>query len=147
MKQKSKFVSLADLQKASGIDSSATEQRQGVVYSTQSGKTCAECGQPVKSCDCRRKTTRASAGREVTGRDSTVIVSRESKGRKGKGVTLISGLPLDEAALKALAKQLKQCCGSGGTVKQGRIEIQGDHRGTLLEELVRLGYKAKKSGG
>lgn len=74
-------------------------------------------------------------------------VGRETKGRKGKGVTLVSGLPLDGANLQILAKQLKQRCGSGGTVKDGIIEIQGDHRELLIAELTRQGYKVKQSGG
>ncbi len=79
--------------------------------------------------------------------DGCVRVSRESKGRRGKGVTLISGLPLDAKGLQKLAKQLKRRCGAGGTVKDGIIEIQGEHRDLLLQELVALGYKAKRAGG
>ncbi len=74
-------------------------------------------------------------------------VSRETKGRKGKGVTLISGLPVDAKALQKLAKQLKRKCGAGGTVKDGVIEIQGEHRDTLIKALQGLGYKAKRAGG
>lgn len=77
----------------------------------------------------------------------TVKVGRETAGRRGKGVTVISEVPLDEAALKELAAVLKQKCGTGGTVKDGRIEIQGDHRDRLIAELEKLGYKAKRSGG
>ena len=76
-----------------------------------------------------------------------VRVGRETKGRAGKGVTVITGLPLATAALEALATQLKKKCGSGGTAKEGVIEIQGDHRDALVAELVRLGYAAKRSGG
>lgn len=72
---------------------------------------------------------------------------RETKGRKGKGVTLINGVPLDTAALKKLAKSLKQKCGSGGSIKNGVIEIQGDHRDTLEKELGSLGYNVKRAGG
>lgn len=74
-------------------------------------------------------------------------VSRETKGRKGKGVTLITGLPMHPDGLKDLAKELKQKCGSGGTVKKGTIEIQGDHRDVIVKELQDKGYAAKKSGG
>jgi translation initiation factor 1 len=74
-------------------------------------------------------------------------VERSTKGRKGKGVTLITGLPLENDSLKELAKKLKQKCGTGGTVKNGIIEIQGDHRQLLAEHLNLLGYKAKKAGG
>ena len=74
-------------------------------------------------------------------------MARETKGRKGKGVTLITGLPLDETSLKGLAKELKRTCGTGGTVKNGVIEIQGDHRDALVAELKKRGYDAKRSGG
>ncbi len=77
----------------------------------------------------------------------TVKVGRETAGRRGKGVTVVSDLPLGEDALKELATKLKSACGSGGTAKDGRIEIQGDHRDRLMVELERLGYKAKRSGG
>jgi len=76
-----------------------------------------------------------------------VRVGRETKGRAGKGVSVITGLPLTGEALESLASQLKKRCGSGGTVRNGTIEIQGDHRDTLVAELVRLGYAAKRSGG
>jgi translation initiation factor 1 len=76
-----------------------------------------------------------------------VRVGRETKGRAGKGVTVITGVPLATTALEVLATQLKKKCGSGGTVKDGVIEIQGDHRDALVAELVRLGYAAKRSGG
>jgi translation initiation factor 1 len=72
---------------------------------------------------------------------------RETKGRKGKGVSLVVGLPLDSTGLKKMARQLKQKCGSGGTVKDGVIEIQGDHRDTLMNVLVKLGYTVKRAGG
>jgi len=74
-------------------------------------------------------------------------VVRETRGRKGRGVTLITGLPLDDAALKSLAKELKRSCGSGGTVRDGVIEIQGEHRDALAAELKRRGYDAKRGGG
>ena len=79
--------------------------------------------------------------------DARVRVSREVAGRGGKGVSVIGGLPLAEAQLEELAKQLKKTCGAGGAVKDGRIEIQGDHRDRLVTELVKLGYAAKRSGG
>jgi translation initiation factor 1 len=74
-------------------------------------------------------------------------VGRETQGRKGKGVTVISGLPLAPDALDQLATQLKKRCGSGGAVRDGLIEIQGDHRDGLVAELNRLGWAAKRSGG
>ncbi|MCA9520104.1 MAG: hypothetical protein KC609_03995, partial [Myxococcales bacterium] len=73
--------------------------------------------------------------------------SRETKGRKGKGVTLISGLPLDAEALEQLVKRLKKSCGSGGTVKEGRVEIQGDHRDAIVAILQADGFTVKRAGG
>ena len=76
-----------------------------------------------------------------------VRVGRETKGRKGKGVSLITGLDLPAADLLMLTTQFKKKCGSGGTVRDGVIEIQGDHRDLLVRELENLGWKAKRSGG
>jgi translation initiation factor 1 len=76
-----------------------------------------------------------------------VKVGRETKGRRGKGVTTVFDLPLNEAGLLDLAAKLKQRCGTGGTVKNGRIEIQGDQRERLILELEKMGYKAKRVGG
>lgn len=76
----------------------------------------------------------------------TVKLSRETAGRKGKGVTVVSELPLNEDALKELATKLKNACGTGGTAKDGRIEIQGDHRDKLQQELEKIGYKVKRAG-
>ena len=111
----------------------------GLVYSTDQGRMCPGCSQPVEQCRC-------SSESETTG-DGIVRVSRETKGRKGKGVTLISGVPLKAAELKQLAKQLKQRCSTGGAVKDGIIEIQGDQRELLVELLQAQGYTVKKSGG
>ncbi len=83
----------------------------------------------------------------AAGKPLQVRVGRETSGRSGKGVSVITGLPLTGDALAALATQLKKRCGSGGTVRDGVIEIQGDHRDTLVQELTRLGYPAKRSGG
>ena len=74
-------------------------------------------------------------------------VGRETKGRKGKGVTVVTGVPLAGAALDELASRLKRMCGSGGTVKDGVIEIQGDHRDLLLAELAKQGWTVKRAGG
>jgi translation initiation factor 1 len=79
--------------------------------------------------------------------DGVVRVSRQTKGRKGRGVSLITGIPLGEAELKILAKQLKMKCGAGGTVINGVIEIQGDHREALVKALIASGFKAKLAGG
>lgn len=112
----------------------------GIVYSTEHGKMCPDCGAPAAKCRCRQK-------QPVPKGDGIVRVSRETKGRKGKGVTLITGVPLHPEGLRNLAKELKQTCGSGGTVKEGVIEIQGDHRDTLVEALGKKGYVVKRAGG
>ncbi len=78
---------------------------------------------------------------------SVVRVGRETKGRRGKGVTTVSDVPLDEAGLQELASKLKQTCGTGGTVKDGRIEIQGDQRDRITSALEGLGYRVKRVGG
>jgi translation initiation factor 1 len=115
--------------------------RSTTVYSTDQGRLCPDCRQPVATCQCRSKQKQQVKG------DGVVRVSRESKGRKGKGVSLISGLPLAEDKLKKLAASLKQQCGTGGTIRDGVIEIQGDHRDKLLKLLQDQGYKAKLAGG
>ena len=102
---------------------------------------CPSCGKQSDKCKCKKKKNNPTKG------DGKVRVERSTKGRKGKGVSLISGIPLEGAQLKELAKKLKQKCGTGGTIKNGVIEIQGDHRDMLVEELNKLGYKAKKAGG
>jgi translation initiation factor 1 len=78
---------------------------------------------------------------------SAVRVGREIKGRAGKGVTTVTGLPMSLSDIESLATQLKKRCGSGGTVREGVIEIQGDHRDVIVAELIKLGWPAKKSGG
>ncbi len=111
------------------------------VYSTATGRLCPDCGIALNTCVCHEQRKQ-----EIKG-DGRVRVALETKGRKGKGVTLVTGLPLAAAELNALGKQLKQQCGTGGTVKDGVIEIQGDHRDRLLAQLLKLGYPAKKAGG
>jgi len=117
-----------------------------LVYSTGQGRLCPECARPVTSCRCRRSKPAQSAPAAGTG-DGIVRVARETKGRKGKGVTVVRGLPLAGPALEELATRLKKRCGCGGTVSGGVIEIQGDHRDTLVTELGRLGYTVRRSGG
>lgn len=114
--------------------------RGGLVYSTELGRTCPQCRQPLAECRC-------AVNRPAPSGDGTVRVARETKGRKGAGVTVVTGLPLGGAELAALAKALKQRCGSGGTVKDGRIELQGDHRDLVVTELRQRGFAAKRVGG
>ncbi|MBI5556338.1 MAG: translation initiation factor Sui1 [Deltaproteobacteria bacterium] len=116
------------------------DNTSGPVYSTEHGRMCPACGYPAAACSCRQR-------RAPTKGDGIVRISLETKGRKGKGMTCVTGLPLDEDELRHLASQLKQRCGSGGTVKEGIIEIQGDHRHTLAEELTKKGYRVKQAGG
>lgn len=115
----------------------------GIVYSTGIGERCPNCLRAVRECVCKQGTPGKVAGSG----DGTVRVSRETQGRKGKGVTVIAGLGLPAAELEALATELKKRCGSGGAAENGRIEIQGDHRDRLVEELIRRGWKAKRAGG
>jgi translation initiation factor 1 len=112
----------------------------GLVYSTEAGRMCPVCRQPVAACRCSAVQPRPST-------DGIVRVSRETKGRAGKGVTLVNGLALDDAALIALGKQLKTACGSGGTVKDGVIEVQGDHCDRVITLLQAKGHKVKRAVG
>ena len=112
------------------------------VYSTDHGRLCPDCGKPVTHCACEQS---RRAGQ--VGGDGIVRVGRETKGRKGKGVTIITGVPLGGDELAELARQLKAKCGAGGTLKQGAIEIQGDHRDTVVRLLQEKGYTVKRAGG
>jgi len=112
-----------------------------LVYSTETGRMCPDCGKPQSDCNCKAAARAKPAG------DGNIKVSRESKGRGGKTVTLIRGLPLAAEALAALGKQLRSACGSGGTVKDGVLEIQGDHCERVMAELLKQGYKPKRVGG
>jgi len=111
------------------------------------GGICPKCDKPHAQCTCSASQAAANKTSARPQGDGIVRVGRETKGRRGKGVTTITGLPLDEDALVNLATQLKNRCGSGGTVKEHRIEIQGDHRETMVAELEKLGYKVKRTGG
>jgi translation initiation factor 1 len=113
----------------------------GLVYSTETGRMCPDCGQAVAACRCRAAANAAPLG------DGNVRVALQTKGRGGKAVTLVRGLALDAAALAALGKRLRAACGSGGTVKDGVIEVQGDHRDLVMAELTGLGHRPKRSGG
>jgi translation initiation factor 1 len=109
------------------------------VYSSAQGRLCPGCGQPVANCQCKKAA--APLG------DGKVRVRCERKGHGGKTVTVLSGLPLTEAALTTLAGELKRRCGCGGTIKAGNIEIQGDQAELLLAELLKRGFAAKRAGG
>ena len=110
------------------------------VYSTEHGRLCPDCGRPIDQCAC-------SSGDLIPQGDGVVRISRETKARKGKGVTVITGVPLVGDELKKLATRLKQKCSCGGTVKNGTIEIQGDHRDVLAAELKSQGFTVKRTGG
>jgi translation initiation factor 1 len=112
-----------------------------LVYSTESGRMCPTCRRPIASCICASKGPAALSG------DGIVRVSRETKGRGGKAVTVVRGLALDAASLLKLAQQLKAACGSGGTVKDGVIEVQGDHCDKLIALLKARGHEVKRAGG
>jgi translation initiation factor 1 len=114
----------------------------GLVYSTESGRMCPACRQPVAQCRC----TKAGAPGVPVG-DGIVRVQRETKGRGGKAVTVVRGLPLDGAALVKVAQQLKAACGSGGTVKDGEVEVQGDHVAKVMALLQAQGHTVKRVGG
>jgi translation initiation factor 1 len=111
-----------------------------IVYSTGIGSLCPNCRRPVRECVCPK-------GAPGAAKPGAVRVARETQGRAGKGVTTITGLPLPLSEIEALATRLKKRCGSGGTVRAGIIEIQGDHRDTIVAELIKLGWPAKRSGG
>jgi translation initiation factor 1 len=111
----------------------------GLVYSTEAGRMCPTCRQALAACRC--------GARPVAVGDGIVRVSRETKGRGGKAVTLVRGLPLDAAALAALGKELRAACGAGGTVKEGVLEVQGDHAERVVELLEAQGWTVKRAGG
>jgi translation initiation factor 1 len=111
------------------------------VYSTASGRICPGCRRPAVDCVCRDRS------RPRDGGDGIVRLARETKGRKGAGVTLVRGLPLADAALTTLAKRLKTRCGVGGTVKDGVIELQGDQRDKLAPLLEAEGFTVRRAGG
>ncbi len=111
-----------------------------MVYSTERGLVCPKCRVPMAKCRCGKEEP-APAG------DGIVRVRRETKGRGGKTVTAVADVPLGGEALRDLASDLKRRCGTGGTVKDGVIEIQGDHRETVVAELSRRGFTVKLAGG
>ncbi len=122
-----------------------------LVYSSEQGRICSSCGRSESRCVCRAKGARARIkAREeearVEARDGIVRVGRSTKGRRGKIVSTVTGVPVDATELLALAGELKRRCGTGGALKDGVIEIQGDHRDTLVEELEKRGFEVKRAG-
>ncbi len=117
---------------------------QRPVYSSQHGSLCPDCGKAKGVCICH---LRGALPKAAPKGDGIVRVASSTKGRKGKGVTVITGVPLDASGIEALGKELRSRCGVGGTVKDGVIELQGDHRDRLLVELAERGWKVKRAGG
>ena len=111
-----------------------------MVHSTERGLVCPKCRLPTSTCRCGKEEP-APAG------DGIARVRRETKGRGGKTVTTVSGVPLGSESLRNLASDLKRRCGTGGTAKDGVIEIQGDHRETIAADLSRRGFTTKLAGG
>ena len=109
---------------------------------------CPDCSRLAAACRCKKRSPAGpGSGPGGTPNDGIVRIARSTKGRRGKGVTLVTGVPLNAAELADLAKQLKNRCGAGGTVKDGVIEIQGDHRDRIVTELQPRGWTVKRSGG
>jgi len=124
---------------------------RGVVYTTGVGRTCPDCGKPLAQCECaaRRKAAASAAPPAATaGAPRRVVrLRRDAQQRGGKVVTLVEEVPLAGDALAALAKELKQKCGVGGTVKDGAIELQGDQRERIEPLLREKGWEVKRAGG
>lgn len=110
------------------------------VYSTDQGKICPQCNNPTTNCSCKQKKLSGNS-------DGIIRIRRETKGRKGAGVTIIDGLALENNALKLLVKKIKQACSSGGAIKEGSVEIQGEHREKVKVLLEKAGYTVKLAGG
>lgn len=115
-----------------------------LVYSTETGRIFPNGGKPENKCSCKSKKSNLKTDIKF---DGVIRIRRESKGRKGKTVTTISGFQEGTDNLKQIAKNLKSQCGSGGSIKDGVIIIQGDHRQTIQSELQKQGYKVKLAGG
>lgn len=115
-----------------------------LVYSTETGRMCPKCGRPQSKCACKKKKSKAQFREES---DGVIRIRRESKGRKGKTVTTISGFREKDGVLREIASDLKTRCGTGGSFKDGIIIMQGDHRETVKAELTRQGFTVKMAGG
>jgi len=117
---------------------SRTAGSGGLVYSTERGRMCPECRQPIAQCRCKQRPRPAG--------DGVARVACDSKGRRGKAVTTVRGVALEDEALAQLARELKAACGVGGTLKDGVIELQGDHVERALAELAARGLRARRGG-
>jgi len=115
------------------------------VYSTEYGRICKKCGKPEDQCTCKKGKPQKTENKVI--KDGVIRLRLERKGRGGKAVTLVEGLVLNESALKELSKELKKICGTGGALKGGIIEIQGDQRDKILPVLSSKGFVVKKAGG
>jgi translation initiation factor 1 len=121
-----------------------TRDDSRLVYSTEKDNICPKCGRPLKKCICKRADSRSKGDRKS---DGILRLKRELKGRRGKTVTTVSGFDEKAEVIKKLASNLKNLCGTGGSVKDGVILIQGDHRNAIKAELENLGFKVKMAGG
>lgn len=119
------------------------DQLGSLVFSTEKGKLCPACHEALDACICDQLADQ----QRLNNLDGVVRIRRETSGRKGKGVTTVSGVPVADKELKQLAKKLKQQCGTGGALKDGVIEIQGDHREKLKQLLEQQGFTVKLAGG
>ncbi len=117
-----------------------------LVYSTETGRICPKCQKLVPGCSCKKKRTKSDS-QPPPKSDGIIRIQRETKGRKGKTVTTVSGFDIDDDDLKALSKQLKQHCGAGGSIKYGVIVIQGENLDTIKGYLERQGYKVRIAVG
>ena len=115
-----------------------------LVYSTETGRICPKCRKPVSGCTCKKNRYESQPQFKP---DGIIRIRRETKARKGKTVTTVFGFDLDDQALKSLGKDLKHHCGAGGSVKEGMIIIQGDHRDAVKGFLKGKGFKVKIAGG
>jgi translation initiation factor 1 len=118
-----------------------------IVYRSDVGRICPGCQRPVAQCACKDARGKPTRGKSERHGKGAVRVARATQGRGGKVVSVITGLPLGDAELAVLAAELKQRCGAGGAVRAGAIEIQGEHRDTLVAELQKRGYQARRAGG
>ena len=119
----------------------------GLVYSTEGGRMCPACRKAVSACVCKAKSGDSGSGDGSGDGDGVVRVSRETKGRGGKAVTVIRGVLLSSAGLADLGKRIMAACGAGGTLKEGVLEVQGDHVERVMQLLGEQGWVVKRAGG